>query len=146
MLRAHAVRHLLKSTLITSGCAQYAADHVLGHAPRDPYEKQAILYPDVMRAEYAKASSRLNIFSKVENSLNGAKDPESQEAHIRELEEEVAKTKASNAKYLYSKDGTKNPCRRCTRSWNPSRNRSIRCSATRRIAPDAGRDAKTAFK
>ena len=88
-VRAHAVRHLLKSILITSGCAQYAADHVLGHAPRDAYEKQAILYPEMLRAEYAKASSRLNIFSKVENTLNSPKDPESQEARIRELEAQV---------------------------------------------------------
>ena len=34
-MRAHSVRHLLKSTLITYGCAPYAADHVLGHAPRE---------------------------------------------------------------------------------------------------------------
>ena len=57
-MRAHGVRHILKSILITSGCAQYAAEHVLGHAPRDAYEKQAILYPEMLRAEYAKASSR----------------------------------------------------------------------------------------
>ena len=88
-VRAHAVRYLLKSTLRTSGCAQYAADHVLGHAPRDSYEKQAILYPEEMRKEYAKASSRINIFSKVENTLNGPQDPESQDARIRDLEAQV---------------------------------------------------------
>ena len=54
-IRAHKVRHLLKSTLIASGCKQYAADHVLRHAPRDSYEKQDTLYPEEMRAEYAKA-------------------------------------------------------------------------------------------
>ena len=88
-IRSHKVRHLLKSILITSGCAQYAAEHVLGHAPKDSYEKQAILYPEMLRAEYAKASSRINIFSKVESILNNPKDPESQEARIRELEVEV---------------------------------------------------------
>ena len=88
-MRAHAVRHLLKSLLNASGCKQYAADHILGHAPRDAYEKQAILYPKELRAEYAKVSSRINIISKVESNLNSPMDSESQEARIRELEAEV---------------------------------------------------------
>ena len=35
-IHSHEVRDLLKSTLLVSGCAQYAADHVLGHSPRTP--------------------------------------------------------------------------------------------------------------
>ena len=58
-------------------CASYTADHVLGHAPRDSYEKQATLYLEEMRAEYAKASSRIDIFSKVEGNLNTPEDPKS---------------------------------------------------------------------
>ena len=96
-IRAHEVRDLLKSTLIASKCAQYAADHVLGHAPRDSYEKQATLYPEELRAEYAKASSRLNIFSKVESTLNTADDPESLQARIRELEAQAAGTSTTSA-------------------------------------------------
>ena len=68
-IHSHEVRDLLKSTLLVSGCAQYAADHVLGHAPRDSYEKQATLYPEKLRSEYAKASGRLNIFSSIEKHL-----------------------------------------------------------------------------
>ena len=68
-VRSHEVRDLLKSTLIVSGCAQHVADHVLGHAPRDSYEKQATLYPEEMRAEYSKASGRLNIFTRIERCL-----------------------------------------------------------------------------
>ena len=96
-MRAHSVRHLLKSTLITYGCAPYAADHVLGHAPRDAYEKSAILYPENLRAEYAKASSHLNIFSKVESNLNTADDPASLHARIRDLEAQAAGTNTTNA-------------------------------------------------
>ena len=96
-IRAHEVRDLLKSTLITCGCAQYAADHVLGHAPRDSYEKQATLYPEDLRAEYAKASSRINIFSKIENNLNGQNDPESQNVRIRELESQVKALTRTNS-------------------------------------------------
>ena len=94
-IRAHEVRDLLKSTLLASGCKQYAADHVLGHAPRDSYEKQATLYPEELRAEYAKASSRINIFLKVEHNLNSPEDPESQNTRIRELEAEVRTLKES---------------------------------------------------
>ena len=96
-IRAHEVRDILKSTLIASKCAQYAADHVLGHAPRDSYEKQFTLYPEELRAEYAKASSRINIFSKVESVLNTAKDPASQDARIKDLEAQVAGTSTINA-------------------------------------------------
>ena len=96
-IRAHEVRDILKSTLKTYGCASHAADHVLGHAPRDTYEKQAILYPENLRAEYAKASSHINIFSKIENNLNTADDPENLHARIKELEAQVAGTSTINA-------------------------------------------------
>ena len=96
-MRAHSVRHLLKSTLIRYGCKSYVADHVLGHAPKDTYERQAVLYPEALRAEYAKASPYLNIFSKVESVLNTAKDPASQDARIRELEAQAAGTSTTNA-------------------------------------------------
>lgn len=68
-IRSHEVRDLLKSTLIASGCAAYAADHVLGHSPRDSYEKQASLYPETLRAEYGKASWRINVLSSFERHL-----------------------------------------------------------------------------
>ena len=61
---SHEMRSLLKSTLIECGCRMDIADHVIGHKPKDSYEKQAILYGDSVRAEYAKASHMLNIFSK----------------------------------------------------------------------------------
>ena len=96
-MRAHSVRHLLKSTLIRHGCKSYVADHVLGHAPKDTYERQAVLYPEALRAEYAKASPYINIFSKVESILNTADDPESLHARIKELEAQAAGTSTANA-------------------------------------------------
>ena len=92
-MRAHSVRHLLKSTLIRYGCKSYVADHVLGHAPKDTYERQTVLYPEALRAEYAKASPYLNIFSKVESVLNTETDSEDQDARIRELEDKVKSLK-----------------------------------------------------
>ena len=92
-MRAQGVRHLLKSTLIRHGCKSYVADHVLGHAPKDTYERQAVLYPEALRAEYAKASPYLNIFSKVESVLNTAINSEDQNARIRELEDKIKSLK-----------------------------------------------------
>ena len=66
---SHEARDLLKSTLMVCGCAAYAADHILGHAPRDSYEKQAVLYPEAVRREYAKASGALNLMTGVERYL-----------------------------------------------------------------------------
>ena len=94
-IRAHEVRDILKSTLITSKCAQYAADYVLGHAPRDSYEKQVTLYPEELRAEYVGAPSRLNIFSKVESTLNTAEDPESVRTSMVEVKAEMPSLKQS---------------------------------------------------
>ena len=122
MMRSHAVRHLLKSTLKASGCAAYAAEHVLGHAPRDAYEKEAILYPEEMRREYAKASSRLNIISKVESNLNSTEDPESQDARIRELEAEVEALKQSKAGEDFTDEKRKN----VTNGMNEKINRLLR--------------------
>ncbi len=74
-VRAHEVRDLLKSTLVAAGCAQYAADHVLGHAPKDSYEKQATLYPEALRREYSKASGYLNVFTSFERYLEMVSGP-----------------------------------------------------------------------
>ena len=72
--RSHQLRHLLKSTLIDAGCRIDVADHVIGHAPKDTYEKQAALYPDSLRREYAKAASKINIFTNFEASIDGGDD------------------------------------------------------------------------
>ena len=73
-IHSHSVRHLLKSTLLVAGCAPYAADHILGHSPRDSYERQAVLYPEAVRREYAKAFALLNVFTRVERHLDHLED------------------------------------------------------------------------
>ena len=103
-IRAHSVRHLLKSTMITYGCARYAAEHVLGHAPKDAYEKQAVLYPENLRAEYAKISPYINIFSKVESNLNTSDDPASMLARIKDLEDKVRASKQSKTETNITKE------------------------------------------
>ncbi len=68
-IRAHELRDLLKTTLMDCGCAQYVADFILGHKPKDSYEKPA-LYPDTLRREYAKASSRINVLTNSGHALD----------------------------------------------------------------------------
>ncbi len=90
-IRAHELRDLLKSTLIDSGCRIDVADHVIGHKPKDSYEKQARLYPETLRKEYAKASKRLNIFTKFTSVVNGTDDSDALRAELREKLSEMEK-------------------------------------------------------
>ena len=79
----HETRDLLKSTLITCGCRYDVADHVIGHSPKDTYEKQAVLYAEGFREEYSKASSRINVVSNHGNFVEGRGDAETREKITR---------------------------------------------------------------
>jgi len=87
----HELRDLLKSTLIVSGTADYVCQLAIGHTVNDSYEKQDKLYPENSRAEYAKASNRINIFSKVSNYLNNGDDTEKLQNQITILESKYDK-------------------------------------------------------
>ncbi len=90
---SHEVRDLLKSTLIDSGCKEYVADHVIGHMPKDSYEKQTKLYPETLRKEYAKASKRLNIFTKFTSVVNGTDDSDELKAELNQKIQEINEIK-----------------------------------------------------
>ena len=83
---SHELRDLLKSTLIDCGTRIDVADHVIGHAPKDSYEKQSKLYPESMREEFSKASSKINIFSNMSSNLQKT-------ANVQELQNEVSALK-----------------------------------------------------
>lgn len=68
---SHELRDLLKSTLNSCGVSPYASNHLIGHMPRDSYEKESILYPKKIRIEYMKASSTLNIFTGFSKYISG---------------------------------------------------------------------------
>ncbi|MCJ8306576.1 MAG: tyrosine-type recombinase/integrase [Nitrosopumilus sp.] len=92
-IEAHEVRDLLKSTLIDSGCRMDVADHVIGHKPKDSYEKQAKLYhPETLRKEYSKASKRLNIFTKFTSVVNGTDDADELRAELNQKMQELDNT------------------------------------------------------
>jgi len=82
---SHELRDLLKSTLIDCGARYDVADHVIGHMPKDSYEKQAILYPESMRNEFMKASAKLNIFSNISKWMKGDQN----QAFIRDVEKRI---------------------------------------------------------
>ena len=90
---SHELRDLLKSTLIDSGCRIDIADHVIGHKPRDSYEKQAKLYPETLRKEYSKASKRLNIFTKFSSVVNGTDDSDELRISLKDKLDELEKIK-----------------------------------------------------
>jgi len=92
---SHELRDLLKSTLIDSGCRIDVADHVIGHKPKDSYEKQSTLYPETLRKEYAKASKRLNIFTKFSNVVSGKDDADELRLELKEKLSEMEKIKQS---------------------------------------------------
>jgi len=104
--RSHQMRHLLKSTLIDSGCRIDVADHVIGHVPKDTYERQATLYPDSLRREYAKAASKINIFTHFEASIDGTDDVHrlraEMKADTRKLKEVLAEAEAGGVRVAAS--------------------------------------------
>ena len=92
---SHELRDLLKSTLIDSVCRIDVADHVIGHKPKDSYEKQSTLYPETLRKEYAKASKRLNLFTKFSNIVSGNDDSDELRIELNAKIQEISQIKDS---------------------------------------------------
>ena len=86
---SHEVRDLLKSTLIDCGTRLDVADHVIGHMPKDSYEKQAKLYPESMREQYMKASKKINIFTNFENNMKISIDSIELQAKVESMQEKL---------------------------------------------------------
>lgn len=93
---SHELRDLLKSTLIDCGTRIDVADHCIGHKPKDSYEKQSRLYPESVKEEFSKASSKINIFSNMSSNLQKT-------ANVQELQNEVVSLR-EEVKRLIQKD------------------------------------------
>lgn len=87
----HEVRDLMKSTLLMCGCAAWAADHVLGHTPKDSYDKPAEIYANELRKEYSKVSHVLNMFSYVKERLKNIENPDALRGREKNLKEVIKK-------------------------------------------------------
>jgi len=90
---SHELRDLLKSTLRSCGVSAYASNHLIGHMPRDSYEKESILYPEKIRAEYIKASKMLNLFT---GFTNYVKHGDEAEKKLKEIRTDLEKIKEEN--------------------------------------------------
>jgi integrase len=86
---SHELRDLLKSILIDCHCRIDVADHCIGHRPKDSYEKQVELFPENIREEYAKASSKINIFSNISNNMKKSVNVQVLQNEVISLREEV---------------------------------------------------------
>jgi len=94
---SHELRDLLKSTLNSCGVKAYASNHLIGHTPRDSYEKEAILYPNKIRAEYMKASSILNVFTGFTKYISGDTERDTLSQEVEELKHRLRQEKTSSS-------------------------------------------------
>ncbi len=94
---SHELRDLLKSTLLACGARYDVSDHVIGHKPKDSYEKQASLYSENLRSEFSKASRKINIFSNMSSYLKGDDNTQLFREEIRNLKEALIQTRKSAA-------------------------------------------------
>ena len=83
---SHELRDLLKSTLLVCNTRYDVADHVIGHKPKDSYEKQSSLYSDNLRNEYSKASKKINMFSNMSVYMKGDEDNQVLQKQLDEQE------------------------------------------------------------
>ncbi len=92
---SHELRDLLKSLVIDSSGRQDIADHIIGHKPKDSYEKQNELFPETLRDCYAMCRKKLNVFSNVSEYLKHGDSKQ-----VKELETVLHKVKSDHAKEL----------------------------------------------
>lgn len=86
---SHELRDLLKSILIDCGCRIDVADHCIGHRPKDSYEKQVELFPENIREEFRKASSKINVFSNISSNMKKSVNVQVLQNEVISLREEV---------------------------------------------------------
>lgn len=100
---SHELRDLLKSTLNSCGVEPYASNHLIGHTPRDSYEKESILYPDKIREQFMKASKTLNIFTGFTNYVRAGGDAETKK-ELAKVEKELLSLSQTNVTLMREKN------------------------------------------
>ena len=91
---SHELRDLLKSTLITCDVVQYVCELAIGHKIKDSYEKQDKLYPNKSRAEFMKASKKINIFTNIASHMEGDEEKLVLENQIKDMRSQSEQDKA----------------------------------------------------
>jgi len=88
---SHELRDLLKSMVIDASGRLDIADHIIGHKPKDSYEKQNELFPETLRDCFSKCRQKLNIFSNVENYVQHGESKQ-----VQQLQQEIEQMKTSH--------------------------------------------------
>jgi hypothetical protein len=97
---SHELRDLLKSTLLACGARYDVSDHVIGHKPKDSYEKQASLYSENLRLEFCKVSRKINIFSNMSTYMKGDDSTQLLHEEIKQLKESLIQNRESTHNQL----------------------------------------------
>ena len=92
-MNSHEIRDLLTSVLIDCGCRDDVVEESVGHKPKNSYQKQAQLFPENMRKEYAKASRKINIFTNFASLTKGTDDADDLRLELKDKISEVGKLK-----------------------------------------------------
>ena len=85
--KSHLVRDLLESALVDCGVPDYVAEQFISHAPISKYQNRKKLFPEGLREEYMKGSKKINIFSKISQSLSETVSNDELKQKIKKLEE-----------------------------------------------------------
>lgn len=64
-ITSHEVRDTLDSIMSDAGSKFFAVCESIGHVTKDSYNKAPAMFEDSLRSEFVKASSKINIFSKM---------------------------------------------------------------------------------
>jgi len=90
-INSHEFRDLLKSVLMDCEVRPDVCEHLIGHKPKDSYEKQAELFSKTLQKEYSKASRRINIFSNFSSMAKGESNTDEMNEKIKKLEQNMLK-------------------------------------------------------
>jgi len=90
-INSHEFRDLLKSVLMDCEVRPDVCEHLIGHKPKDSYEKQAELFSKTLRKEYAKASRRINIFSNFSSMAKGESNADVMNEKMEKLQQNMEK-------------------------------------------------------
>jgi len=90
-INSHEFRDLLKSILMDCEVRPDVCEHLIGHKPKDTYEKQAELFSKTLRKEYCKASRRINIFSNFSSMVKGESNSDEMNEKITQLQQNMEK-------------------------------------------------------
>ncbi|PBO84881.1 MAG: hypothetical protein COA77_07270 [Thaumarchaeota archaeon] len=90
-INSHEFRDLLKSVLMDCEVRPDVCEHLIGHKPKDTYEKQTTMFSKTLQKEYSKASRRINIFSNFSSMAKGESNTDVMNEKMEKLQQNMEK-------------------------------------------------------